>query len=190
MTPAMGRSLLWGLAAVALTACGPSGRSADGGTDGGASCDLSTCNLAAATNAAPLTDAADGGDFQCAYPGLIEYAPCVSEGDGQLRVTFLCTDPPSPVQGINHFTVAVTDGSGTPVPNLPLSVNLWMPLHCHGPQYQPSVDGGADGVYQIDGAYLFMAGEWQITFSVDGGYQGSCPPGPTPSQTFYFCVGG
>ena len=174
--------------AVALGACNSGG--GDAGTDAGGGCDVSACDLATVTNATPLPQAADGGDFQCSYSQILAFEPCVSESDGNVRVTFLCSEPAAPAQGLNSFTVAVTDGQGNPLPNLPLSVSLWMPQHCHGPQYQPTVDGGAGGLYTVSNAYLFMDGVWQLTFTVDGGYQGSCPPSPATGPQFDFCVGG
>jgi hypothetical protein len=176
-----------------LAGCGSSGGSDGGTTGGGGSCGPSSCNLATATNATPLTAAVDGGDFQCAYTGLMAYEPCISEGDSAVRYTLLCSDPSPPTVGLNTFTVAVTDGKGNPLPNLPLSVNLWMPQHCHGPGYEPFVDGGADGIYTVSDAYLFMDGVWQLTFTTaDAGYKNSCPPNALPddSQQFNFCVGG
>lgn len=177
----------WALAMVAIpfAACG--GPKTD--PDGGGACGLSACNLAAATNSPPSSVGPDGGTFDCAYPQLTPYAPCLSEGDQNLRVTFLCADPDPPGVGSDSFTVAVTDGQGKPQPGLPLSVSLWMPQHCHGVQTQPVLTDNGDGTYSVANVYLYMPGVWQVTFALDGGYTPGCPSATSSSMQFYLPVG-
>lgn len=86
--------------------------------------------------------------------------------DQQLVVTFLSADPDPPAANLNAWAVKIADGSGKPLPSLPLTVKLFMPDMYHGAN-SPWVDGGAGGSYQISEINLFMPGIWQITFQVD-----------------------
>jgi hypothetical protein len=179
------------LVGAALAACGAPGGSDAGGTtgstgssggSGGGGCGLSSCDLVTATNAEPLTSAPDGGGaFNCSYQGLIAFSPCVSEGDSAMRVTVLCASP-SPLVGgdVNTFTVAITDGAGNPMKDLPFSVSLYMPTMGHGAPAPPIANNG-DGTYTIP-TYLTMPGVWRIQFvaGADAGF--------SDTETFFFCV--
>jgi hypothetical protein len=106
------------------------------------------------------------------------YAPGVTATslDGQMKVTFMSATPAPPAAfGLNAWTVKITDGSGNPLPNLPLIARslppdqtLYMPDMGHGAN-APVIDGGTGGVYEYSDAYLTMPGIWQIIFAVDGG---------------------
>lgn len=141
--------------------------------------------LAGLCGACGASSASDGGSVNSGFvltcqddPRVTAYAPGVTATsvDGQLKVTFMSATPAPPAAfGLNAWTVKFTDGSGNPLPNLPIlsrtlppEQTLYMPDMGHGAN-APLVDGGAGGVYVYSDAYLTMPGIWQVTFAVDGG---------------------
>jgi hypothetical protein len=149
---------------VALVACGTS--SAGGGSGGAGGMMPSVC-------------AADAGAE--AYAAGITQASM----DGSIKVSFVDAQPAPPSKGANTWTIQVTDAHGTPVAGAAISVKPFMPEHGHGSSATPIVTPkGADGTYQVTNIELFMAGLWQITFTV------TPASGPNQAVVFTFCVEG
>ena len=117
-------------------------------------------------------------------PRVTAYAPGITATsiDGQMKVVFMSADPAPPADGLDSWSVKITDGSGNPLPNLPLigsPTTLFMPDMGHGAN-APYIDGGAGGIYNYTEANLFMPGIWRVTFAVDGG----------ESAQIFFCITG
>jgi hypothetical protein len=86
---------------------------------------------------------------------------------GAFTVKLSALDPISPAIGTNVWTLDVADAAGKPVDGATFTIKPWMPDHGHGTQIVPSATPmGVPGEYQIKPLYLFMAGLWQITFTV------------------------
>ncbi len=104
---------------------------------------------------------------------------------GALRVTLASIDPAPPAIGTNGWTIRITDGSGTPMSNAPLTVTPFMPDHGHGSSIRAIVTPGSDGTYTVSPLYLFMPGVWRVTFALPAG-----DAGRAESVEFFFCIAG
>lgn len=114
-------------------------------------------------------------------PLVTAYAAGVSatSADGKMVVTIMSADPAPPAQDLDAFTVKITDGSGNPLSNLPITVTPFMPQMGHGVGTTPVVAAQSGGVYDVSDVYLFMPGIWQLTFQ--GGPGGD-------SAAINFCI--
>src|SRR5262249_46655377 len=130
----------------------------------------------------------DGGDLiTCQYDSRVAlYRPSrpASSTSGTTRFTLVEGNPAPPAVGINTWTLRVADSSGQPLPNLALSVDLYMPDHGHRASVVAQATSNGDGNYTVTPLYFFMPGVWRITFSTtpDAGSSGS--------GVFFFCVAG
>lgn len=99
------------------------------------------------------------------------------------RVSFVDASPAPPERGDNTWRVAVTDDTGTPLPDLAIEVEPYMPDHMHGTSIAAHVTpGDAPGEYVIAPVNMFMPGLWQVTLYL------SLPDGGEDSVQFDFCV--
>ena len=93
--------------------------------------------------------------------------------------------PAPPAKGLNAWTLALTDATGSPMSGATITVKPYMPDHGHGSSIVPAVTPmSAAGTYQVTLLDLFMAGIWTVTFTI------TPPSGPVESLVFSFCVDG
>lgn len=87
-------------------------------------------------------------------------------------------NPAPPDVGLNTFTIEVDGAAGSMVRLRP-----WMPLHGHGtvPEWHVATDNGTS--WEIADLDLFMAGLWELRFTVDSEDQDT-------GALFRFCLEG
>jgi YtkA-like len=91
---------------------------------------------------------------------------------------------PSLIVGNQAWTLSITDATGQPVTGAKFTnIKTWMPQHGHPSTALPVAVEKGGGVYEVDDLYLYMAGIWQVTFSVSSGTT-------TDQTTFTFCLVG
>lgn len=133
------------------------------------------------------TTTTTGGVCAALDAGADTYAAGLSRvsADGQVKVAFVSAQPAPPAKGANDFVIDVTDASGQPLTGASIALEAFMPAHGHGATAVPAVQPGSQpGRYTMTGLGLFMAGTWQITFTVT-------PTGGTAEPVmFTFCVEG
>jgi hypothetical protein len=89
---------------------------------------------------------------------------------GLLTASLVAGDPSPPIIGTNSWTLQLTDHSGAPVSGATITAKPWMPDHGHGTSVTPTVmAAAAAGQYTVGPLYFFMAGLWQVTFSIQQG---------------------
>lgn len=95
------------------------------------------------------------------WPRSVEAQPHLAES-AQLR--FVLT-PASTKSGVNSFDLRITDRSGNPAQG---EVTLEPAMPQMGHAIAPITAGPSEpGRYQVGGVDLFMAGQWEITVSVN-----------------------
>lgn len=99
-----------------------------------------------------------------------------------MRVRIASATPTWVVQGVNEWTLAITDGSGAPLDGLTISIKPVMPDHGHGSSTVPVVTPLGAGQYRATGISLPMRGVWNVTINATGAVN--------DSVTFTFCVDG
>jgi hypothetical protein len=167
--------------AVAVLTGGCSGSAANNGGDAGAVSSADEANDAAGTVACT------GGETYSANmtaPGSL----------GVYTFTLVQSSPAPPAQYANVWTFKVTGASGAPDVSQ-LTMTPFMPLMGHGSDQIPTITANADGTFTAVDVYLFMAGLWTVTISVnalpDGGADASAHA-PTPTvldkAVYSFCV--
>jgi len=122
------------------------------------------CTLAltlAACGGAPATP-----DIPASFPAAVVAA--LDSDTGGLHIE-IRTSPEPLVRGQNVGQVTITDAAGQPVEGLSLALVPWMPSHGHGTSVQPAISTTGDGVFVANPLYLFMAGQWELRMTVDGG---------------------
>jgi hypothetical protein len=142
---AMRPSLLLGILALSLPACGGDGTSQQ--QQG-----LCTDDERASQYVAGLEQASDAGMF---------------------KAKLLAGTPAPPDRGNNTWTISVLDPSGAPMSGVnEVRVKAWMPDHGHGtnPLWNDATVQ-PDGTYQVGPFNLFMPGLWQFTVSVEAANQ-------------------
>jgi hypothetical protein len=92
----------------------------------------------------------------------------VDSAAGGLHIE-LRSAPEPLVRGQNVGQIRVTDGNGQPVDGLTLTLFPWMPSHAHGTSVQPAVTPAGAGVFIANPLYLFMAGQWELRMTFEGG---------------------
>ena len=92
----------------------------------------------------------------------------VDSAAGALHIE-LRSAPEPLVRGQNVGQIRVTDGSGQPVDGLTLALLPWMPSHGHGTSVQPAISPAGAGVFIANPLYLFMAGQWELRMTFEGG---------------------
>ena len=73
------------------------------------------------------------------------------------------------VRGQNVGQIRITDGGGQPVDGLTLTLFPWMPTHGHSTSVQPAITPAGPGVFIVNPLYLFMAGQWELRMTFEGG---------------------
>ncbi|CAN5334430.1 hypothetical protein BH09MYX1_BH09MYX1_17180 [soil metagenome] len=101
---------------------------------------------------------------------------------GALHVSIVSATPAWVVQGVNDWTLDVTDGSGAPRDGLTLTVKPFMPDHGHGSSTVPQVTTMGGGRYHVTGISLPMRGVWDVTVAASGALN--------DAVVFTFCVDG
>jgi hypothetical protein len=90
--------------------------------------------------------------------------------NGAFKVTLAAGNPDPPAVGINTWTLNVTDANDQPVADAMVTVKPWMPDHGHGTSVKALITAGASpGSFTVMPLYLFMAGVWQMTFTIQSG---------------------
>lgn len=99
-----------------------------------------------------------------------------------VRVSIVSATPAYVIQGVNEWTLAITDGAGAPLDGLTVAVKPVMPDHGHGSSTVPVVTPLGGGRYRAAGISLPMRGVWNVAIAVTGAVN--------DSVTFTFCVDG
>jgi YtkA-like len=104
----------------------------------------------------------------------------LSDG-GAVKVVLVKSDIAPPGQGINTWTIRLSDASDQPLTGAKVSASFMMPDHTHPPQ---SKDGreSAPGTYEVL-PYFSMPGLWETTVTV------TPSGGAETSVLFSFCIG-
>jgi hypothetical protein len=92
----------------------------------------------------------------------------VDSDAGALRIE-LRSAPEPLVRGQNVGQIRVTDASGQPVDGLTMVLFPWMPSHGHSTSVQPAISPAGPGVFIAKPLYLFMAGQWELRMTFEGG---------------------
>ena len=103
-------------------------------------------------------------------PDSFPVAPLVAlDSDaGGLHIELRAAPDPL-VRGQNVVEISVHDSSGLPVDGLTLSLLPWMPSHGHGTSVRPAITPTGEGVFIANPLYLFMAGQWELRMTFEGG---------------------
>jgi hypothetical protein len=100
--------------------------------------------------------------------------------DGAIKVVLKKSDVAPPAQGLNTWTLEITDASGQPVAGADVQASSRMPDHTHPATKKTGTETGA-GVYDVV-PYFSMPGYWETTLTVT-------PAGGTAgSVMFSFCI--
>jgi hypothetical protein len=92
----------------------------------------------------------------------------VDSTGGTLHIE-LRSAPEPLVRGQNVGQISVTDGAGQPVDGLTMELLPWMPSHNHGTSVRTVTTPAGVGVFIANPLYLFMAGQWELRMTFDGG---------------------
>lgn len=92
----------------------------------------------------------------------------VDSTGGALHIE-LRSAPEPLVRGQNVGQISVTDGAGQPVDGLSMELLPWMPSHGHGTSVKTVTTPAGVGVFIANPLYLFMAGQWELRMTFDGG---------------------
>jgi hypothetical protein len=146
----MGRalSLAAGLALAAVAGCGSGGEAPSDGAALSADGAFTTCDTE--TRAMP-------------YQAGMQ----VMSSAGVFTIKLLGSTPAPPIKGQNTWTLEVDEAAtGTPLDDLDLSVNPWMPDHGHGQPVPVGVTPAGAGTYTLAPVYLYMSGFWQVKMTI------------------------
>ena len=103
----------------------------------------------------------------------------VSDGGG-VNVVLVKSDIAPPGQGINTWTLRLTDAAGQPIEGARVSASFLMPDHTHPAQHKDARETER-GTYQV-APYFSMPGFWETTVTVT-------PAGGAESSVrFSFCI--
>ncbi len=103
------------------------------------------------------------------FPGAP--ALTVASASGQLSID-VWWSPLHPTVGYDAAQLAISDGAGTPVAGLTLTIVPFMPAHGHGASVAPTVSETAPGVYVATPLDFFMAGHWELLTTLASGGDG------------------
>jgi hypothetical protein len=105
--------------------------------------------------------------------------------EGKLRVRLVESAPAPPGKGENVWTLQVMDAGGAAVDGAMFMITPFMPEHGHGSGVTPAVtELGMDGMYEVSGIDLAMAGVWEVTLVI------TTADGESDTVMFAFCVEG
>jgi|HubBroStandDraft_2_1064218.scaffolds.fasta_scaffold301594_1 hypothetical protein len=126
----------------------------------------------------------------CSLPSATYTAGVAQKGtSGALTFQIVSVNGDAIAQGLDSWTIKVTDANCQPVDDLALTIKLWMPQHNHGWLASTSTGEGG-GVYDIGNMDFFMDGFWQVTITASGAATsdaGTADP-VTDSTVFSFCL--
>jgi hypothetical protein len=126
----------------------------------------------------------------CNLPSATYEAGMAQKGtSGALTFELVSATGGSISQGIDTWTIKITDASCSPVDGATVTIKAWMPQHNHGWLAATSTGEGG-GVYDIGNLDIFMDGFWQITFTATASValDGGAATSVTDSTVFSFCV--
>jgi YtkA-like len=87
---------------------------------------------------------------------------------GLYRVSYRSELTPIEINTIHSWVVHVTTADGRPVDDAKIEFGGGMPAHNHGLPTQPNVTQRlGHGDYRVEGIRFHMAGDWQITLTID-----------------------
>jgi len=154
------RATVLGIALVLVTLVGCSGGDDEKpGNTGGNSTTNNDCEGRSETFSAGMTKQAEG---------------------GAVNVELVKSDIAPPGQGINTWTLRLTDSGGEPIAGAAVVASFKMPDHTH-PAQQKDGKETESGTYEV-APYFSMPGFWETTVTVT-------PSGGTPSSVlFSFCI--
>lgn len=114
----------------------------------------------------------------------IPYMPNLSRMSDSGAFTAVLVDsvPGPPIKGINDWTVRILDAGGNPVAGLAITATPKMPDHNHPPNVVPVVTDKGGGVYDLAPVFLFMAGYWTVTLTIQPA------SGALDTVTFPVCI--
>jgi YtkA-like len=130
------------------------------------------------------TDLSVGGTL-CSDPRADPYMANFTKpsAKGTFNVTLVESVPGPPAIGNDTWTLLVKDASGAAMSGATITVKPWMPDHGHGTSVNATITpAAADGTYTVTPLYLFMAGLWQITFTI------TSSTGATDQVVFSYCL--
>jgi nitrogen fixation protein FixH len=153
-------------------------------------CSCSSASTASSSSAIDVCDAPesvatsvqDGCDMASA---TFEAGMAQKGASGALTFQLTSVNGGTVAQGLDTWTVKITDASCQPVDGASLTIKAWMPEHNHGWLAATSTPQGG-GVYEVGNLDLFMDGFWQITFTATATTDGAAPV--TDSTVFSFCL--
>lgn len=108
--------------------------------------------------------------------------PLLSKGAAGASIIIESGTPSVVQQGLNDWTVKITDASGTPIDGT-VSVLSSMPDHGHNSPTLPTITPKGNGEYDIANINLSMRGVWTVTISI-------ASASVNDDATFTFCVDG
>jgi hypothetical protein len=114
----------------------------------------------------------------------IPYSPNLSRMSDSGAYTAVLVDsvPGPPIKGTNDWTVRLLDASGNPVAGMAMTAKPTMPDHVHPTTVLPVVTEQGGGLYDVSPVYLFMAGYWVVTLTLQPA------SGATDTVTFPVCI--
>jgi hypothetical protein len=114
----------------------------------------------------------------------VMYTPNLSRMSdmGAFTAVLVDSEPGPPIKGTNDWTVRILDAAGNPVDGLAITAVPKMPDHPHPPSVLPVVTDKGGGVYDLAPVYLFMAGYWTVTLTLQP------TAGAADTVTFPICI--
>jgi len=73
-----------------------------------------------------------------------------------------------PPAGLSTVELTITDSTGAPVDGLTIDTLPWMPVMGHGASVTPTTVPKGNGVYILTDVDMFMAGTWDLHFTITG----------------------
>jgi hypothetical protein len=145
----------------------------------------SELNVCEATTSVPMSV-----QSSCSLASATYEAGMAQKGtSGALTFELVSVTGGSISQGIDSWTIKITDANCSPVDGATVTIKAWMPQHNHGWLAATSTGEGG-GVYDIGNLDIFMDGFWQITFTATASValDGGAATSVTDSTVFSFCV--
>lgn len=149
--------------------------------DGGAA-DSGVTEAASSGDESPTTGPAGGQD--CSDESRDdEYMLGLERSGAQVTVRFVDAMPAPPARFDNTWIIEVLDGTGTPLDDVALEVEPYMPDHMHGTSIATKVTAMEEpGQLELDPVNLFMPGLWEVRLRF------TMADESTDEVVFRFCV--
>jgi len=106
--------------------------------------------------------------------------PLSAKGASGTNIVIQNATPTMVQEGMNDWTVSITDSNGAPVDGT-VTIVAAMPDHGHDSPTPATITSKGNGAYEIDAINLVMSGVWAITISI-------ASPTLNDSATFTFCI--